>query len=221
MDLNRIEIDFIVTSGGTREPIDDVRYIGNASTGRLGAAVAGAARAKGHGVTFIHAEESALPSCREEIALSPFVTFAELKAALESRVRKARPPAVVVHAAAVADYLPDRSAGKIPSDQDELVIRMKRAEKIVDLIKTWNPDVHLVKFKLESNRTRDELLEIGRETGGKSKADWVVANDIQAISGETHPALILDSDGNHFEAGTKEEIAVRLVESVEMKLIGS
>jgi phosphopantothenoylcysteine synthetase/decarboxylase len=216
-----MQIDFIITSGGTREPIDDVRYIGNTSTGRLGAALADAAHGRGHGVTFIHARASALPACRDEITLSPYVTFEDLKAALETAVRAARPGAVVVHAAAVADYLPLPSAGKIPSDRDELVLRLKRAEKIVDRIKTWNPGIRLVKFKLESNRTRDELLEIGRSAGAKSDADWVVANDIRAISDASHHALILDSEGNHFEADTREEIAARLVASIEKKLIGS
>jgi phosphopantothenoylcysteine synthetase/decarboxylase len=208
-------IEFIVTAGGTREPIDDVRFIGNASTGRLGAAVADAAFRRGHRIRFLHAEDSALPACADHVTLKTFRTASDLKDLLRPWVEQARPPAVVVHAAAVADYVPERLPGKTPSDRPEWVIRLKRGEKIVDYIKGWNPRVALVKFKLEVGRGREELLAIAREAGLKSGADWVVANDLRSITKDRHPAFLLDASGRIEEAATKAEIAEKLVLMIE------
>jgi len=71
-------IHFIVTSGGTREPIDDVRYIGNSSTGRLGASIAQAAASRGHRVSLIHGTGSFLPSSLAGIETTRFVKAADL-----------------------------------------------------------------------------------------------------------------------------------------------
>lgn len=208
-------IHFIITAGGTREPIDEVRYIGNTSTGRLGAAIAEAAVSHGHSVQFLHGTGSAKPAVNERVELQPFVTSPDLKAALQSRVTDAPDPAVLVHAAAVADYIPEPQEGKIPSKESELVLRLKKAEKIVDFIKSWNPGIYLVKFKLESGTSPDKLREIGLEAGKKSDADLVVANDIREIHGDRHPGLIIRNDGGFVTGETKQEIAGKLVDAVE------
>ena len=208
-------IDYIITAGGTREPVDDVRFIGNISTGRLGACIADEARARGHAVRFIHGAGCCMPRCQDAIAVEGFITSEDLRRILEGRIRAARPPAVLVHAAAVSDYTPSRVEGKIPSDRDELVIRLRRAEKIVDSIKAWNRGIQLVKFKLEANCTRDDLLTRGIEAGRRSRADWVVANDTGALGGDSHFALIIRSDGSHLEARGKREIARRLLDETE------
>ena len=192
--MNRTLLRYIVTAGGTREPIDEVRYLGNVSTGRLGACIADRAAARGHEVVFLHGAGAVLPDRREEMVLVPFVTSAELEAALERAVTAARPPGVVIHAAAVADYIPERRPGKIPSRGEELVIRLRRAKKIVDSIKAWNPRLFLVKFKLEVNRTREELLAAGRDALRPSRADWVVANDLRGIGETRHQALSIRAD---------------------------
>jgi phosphopantothenoylcysteine synthetase/decarboxylase len=208
-----MRIRFIITAGGTREPIDEVRYIGNTSTGRLGAAVADEALGHGHEVVFIHGRDSALPA--GEAVLEGYTTSAELAGALERQVRAAKGPACVVHAAAVADYVPQRQGGKIPSGSETLTLVLKRAPKIVDRIKSWNPDVFLVKFKLEANRTRESLIEAGEAAGRKSGAHLVVANDVARIKGQAHPAFILRPGKEPLEAGTKAEIARLLVAEVE------
>ncbi len=67
-------IEYLITAGGTREPLDEVRYIGNLSTGRLGAAIADEAFRGGHAVRFIHGRDCCLPACSGEIALEEFTT---------------------------------------------------------------------------------------------------------------------------------------------------
>ena len=208
-----MRIRFIITAGGTREPIDEVRYIGNTSTGRLGAAVADEALSRGHEAVFIHGLGSALPA--GDAAVEGYVTSADLSGALERAVRAAKGPACVVHAAAVADYVPEKAAGKIPSSTEELTLVLKRAAKIVDRIKSWNPDVFLVKFKLEANRTREALIEAGEAAGRASGAHLVVVNDVTRIEGDAHPALILSPGKEPLEAHSKADVARLLVAEVE------
>lgn len=208
-----MQIRFIITAGGTREPIDEVRYIGNASTGRLGAAVADEALGRGHEAVFIHGRGSARPS--GEALKVGYTTSTELGAALEAQVRAATGLVCVVHAAAVADYLPRKRSGKIPSGSEALTLTLKRAPKIVDRIKSWNPEVFLVKFKLEADCTREALIEAGEAAGRKSGADLVVANDVTRIKNTEHPAIIIRPGLPPKEAGTKAEIARLLITEVE------
>jgi phosphopantothenoylcysteine synthetase/decarboxylase len=215
-----VRLHFIVTAGGTREPIDAVRYIGNFSTGRLGAFIADEALIRGHTVWFLHGPGSQIPRRSEGMHIESFTTVADLKAVLKEHVTRIKRPTVVVHAAAVADYLPEPCPGKISSDRDELVLRLKRAEKIVDSIKVWNPDLYLVKFKLESDCTHDELLQKGIAALKGSNADWVVANDTRALSEEGHAALMIRNDETFFTAKGKKVIAKRLVDEVE-RLLGT
>lgn len=214
-------IHFIITAGGTREPIDEVRYIGNSSTGRLGAAIAGEAVSRGHDVLFIHGSGSCIPMEHPRIARKPFVTSADLMAVLKQHVSQAEFPSVLVHAAAVADYIPEAREGKIPSEEEVLVLRLLKAEKIVDRIKTWNPAIILVKFKLESGCSRDQLVEIGVEAGKKSNADLVVANDIRTLHGDEHPGLIIWNDGRYEAAFGKPEIASKLVKALESIIVSA
>jgi len=152
----------------------------------------------------------------ERPKLLEFTTARDLGALLEREVRSLPEPGVVVMAAAVADYTPIPRKGKIPSESRQLVIRLERAEKIVDRIKAWNKKALLVKFKLESGRTPEELLEIGLKSASRSRADLMVLNDISGIRDGRHPAIVLRPDRElHREVEGKESIARVLVAAVE------
>jgi phosphopantothenoylcysteine synthetase/decarboxylase len=221
-------IHMIVTSGGTREPIDDVRFIGNASTGRLGACIAGEGARRGHSVVLVRARGSAHPPASPGTGgsdgprLVEFVTASDLERILETEVLRLPDPAAVIMAAAVADYSIDRVSGKIPSDGDELVLRLKKAAKIVDRVRAWKPDVLLVKFKLESGLGRDELLEAGRESARKSQADLMVLNDALQVRDGRHPAVLYwPATGRTVDLEGKESIAAAVVEALEEAVAGS
>jgi phosphopantothenate-cysteine ligase len=227
-------ISMIVTSGGTREPIDDVRYIGNASTGRLGASIAREGLRRGHFVRLVHSRDSVLPADAAEptgaglangpagLLLSEFVTAADLEGILEQEVPRLAAPAAVVMAAAVADYAPDRRSGKIPSSDDELVLRLRKTAKIVDRVKAWKPDVLLVKFKLESGREREELIAIGRESARKSRADLMLLNDAHGMREGRHPAVLFwPGSGRCLDLEGKESIAGAIVDALEELVAGS
>src|SRR6185503_8504864 len=105
----------VVSAGGTREPIDPVRYIGNRSTGKMGVALAEAALARGARVTLIAAAvEVPLPEAAELVRVE---STAQLREALEVAMRPtdAASPDALVMAAAVADFTPSAPADrKIP-----------------------------------------------------------------------------------------------------------
>jgi phosphopantothenate-cysteine ligase len=210
----------IVTAGGTREPIDSVRSITNASTGLLGAWIALTAARRGHAVTLIHAEGIALPPGWEgesdSVRRIGFVTAQGLDRTLAREVPLLQDPSAVVMAAAVADFAPVPVEGKLSSGADELVLRLKKVDKIVDKLKTWNGNALLVKFKLESNRTRDELVAIGRESARKSAADLMLLNDTEAMREGRHPAVLFwPESGRSRDVEGKEAIAAAVVDALE------
>lgn len=199
----------VITAGGTREPIDAVRYIGNSSTGALGAILAAAARDAGHEPLLIRAR-AAVPA-PDGVASVDYLTSADLAARLEEHVPGAD---VVVHAAAVADYLPVPADGKISSDRDELVLRMTRAPKLLDGLRARAPGAVIVGFKLTSGTPFDERVAIARRQLERASLDLVVVNDTAALGPEDHEAAIVSRDAVVARCRGKGEIAHALLDAV-------
>lgn len=216
------KIHFVVTAGGTKEPIDAVRYIGNRSTGRLGAAIAAEAAGRGHAVCFVHATESALPprsvmgNGEGRLRRATFVTAKDLEETLQKEVARLPDPCAVIMAAAVADFSPAPHDGKISSSRDELVLRLRKVGKIVDLVKTWKPTALLVKFKLESGGDREGLLTAGAASARQSRADLMLLNDVSALGPERHRAILFRPDrATSIDLQGKPSIARAIVSAVE------
>ena len=210
----------LVTAGPTWVKLDAVRHIGNVSSGETGAAIARELSARGASVhlllgpTRIQAPE--LPGGR----VTSFVTFDDLHRLIREEVGSGRYDALV-HAAAVSDYRPvEEVVGKIPSGEEELVIRLRRTPKIVDEVKTLDPGILLVKFKLECGRSEEELLRIARESGARSAADLVVANDLSQKQGGRHVAFLLSGGGPARRVETTSELAGALAEELTALLAG-
>ncbi|MBM3984640.1 MAG: hypothetical protein FJ296_02940 [Planctomycetes bacterium] len=193
----------LVTAGGTRERIDDARVIANTSTGRLGARLADAAAQAGHEVLLLHgvlAERPASPRVRCEA----FDASADLARLLEQHVPTAD---AVIHAAAVSDYVPVRSPGKIPSDQPELVLRLRRAPKLVDRLRDLAPGAVLVGFKLGAGGDEPALVAAAQALRERARLDWVVANDAGRTGEEDHEVLLVGPRGVAGRARGKARIA--------------
>ncbi|WP_104088390.1 phosphopantothenate--cysteine ligase family flavoprotein [Arthrobacter sp. GMC3] len=143
----------LITAGGTREPLDPVRFLGNKSSGKQGVALAEAALAAGADVTFVHAHmEVAAPAGAK---LQRVETALELRAATLAAAASAD---VVIMAAAVADFRPSNvSQGKIKKRDDT-------ADPIINLIR--NPDILLevVAHRAAANR-RQLIVGFAAETG--------------------------------------------------------
>jgi phosphopantothenoylcysteine decarboxylase/phosphopantothenate--cysteine ligase len=180
----------LVTAGGTREPIDSVRVIANTSTGRLGARIVDEAVAAGHEVLLLHATQAVLPArpCRR----AAFETHADLGRLLEQHAPQAE---AILQAAAVADYVPEAAPGKLPSDLPELVLRLRRAPKLIDGLRALNPKAWLVGFKLTAGVGEDEQVAAASALLVRARLDLVVVNDSGRTSELDHEALVVDSSG--------------------------
>jgi len=191
----------LVTAGGTREPIDSVRFVGNRSSGRMGLALAQAARARGAEVTLL-AANVALPR-PPGIACHEVTTAAELKRACEREF-----PAcdVLLMAAAVADFTPSAPVpGKLKkAGRERLQVELEpTADVLAGLAAHRRPDQTLVGFAAEHGehavaRAREKLSRKGLGLNG-SGLDAVVVNDISrqdiGFDAEVNEVTILTARG--------------------------
>jgi phosphopantothenoylcysteine decarboxylase/phosphopantothenate--cysteine ligase len=163
----------LVTAGGTREPIDDVRFLGNSSSGRMGLALARAARARGAQVTLIAANVS-LP-IPDGVALERVRTAAELKAACE---REFPGCDVLLMAAAVADFRPAAAhEGKIKkAGHSKLALELERTDDVLGALARERRDGQtLVGFAAEHGT---DAVALAREKLLAKGVDALVVNDI-------------------------------------------
>ena len=194
-------MNVLVTSGGTREPIDGVRVIANSSTGATGAALADAFFAAGFDVTLLRARNSV----KAEAAVTErfFVTVADLDRACHELL-STKHFDLVVHAAAVSDFVvesvivdgvryPTPLTGKL-SSVSKLSLDLVPGKKILPELKRYsqNPKLKLVGFKLTDGASETEITAAVAKllTAG---ADLVVQNDQQTMA--TTRAVLWDAHG--------------------------
>jgi len=203
----------LITAGPTWAPLDAVRHISNFSTGGTGLELARACAAAGADLTLLLGPGRVVPTAADRRALRivDFETFDDLHALVRAAMRE-RCYAAILHLAAVADYRPASVAKeKTASGRSEWVIRLVPTPKIVDEIKPLDPDICLVKFKLEVGRTPEALLAIAGESRARSDADLIVANDRAMFTPTRHPAWILDADGVLAQTETRAELCDALI----------
>lgn len=172
----------LISSGGTQEPIDDVRVISNKSTGKTAAALADQFITNGFMVTYLAAENAKLPTFECEV-----VKFTDFHS-LEEKLRELLPQnySTFIHTAAVSDYSVVPSDGKINSNSEELTLKLKRNPKLINLVKKLNANIKLIGFKLTS--TTDEKLVNEKVTKlfEQAKCDIVVHNDWSTVKSDKH-----------------------------------
>lgn len=178
----------VVTAGGTQEPIDPVRYISNRSSGKMGYALAEAARDRGATVTLITAPVS-LPE-PVGVNIVRVSTAEEMRRAVEDATSGAH---AVIMAAAVADYRPVKTAkDKIKKGKPRLTLDLERTPDIVGTVKG---DFIKVGFAAESS----DLMENARKKLRQKDLDLIVANDITAtdsgFGADTNRVVIIDRKG--------------------------
>jgi phosphopantothenate---cysteine ligase (CTP) len=202
----------LITAGGTREPIDDVRVLTNLSTGRFGAAIAHALVARGVEVTLLAGRALAdhpdwIPP---QARVIPYTSFRDLDQRLRDAL--ATPPDLLFMAAAVSDYSPTATAGKLSSDGDTLTLHLTRNPKLLKTLRDRCPDSYLIGFKLLSGATDDELTRVARRQAESCGLDLTLANDLQHLDSDRHPALLVPPTGPVTAiTGTKRESADQLV----------
>ena len=202
----------VVSAGGTREPLDPVRFLGNRSSGRQGVALARTAHARGARVTLVAANiDVPLPAGVD-------VVHAETGAELRDAVRAAAKDAdVVVMAAAVADFRPRTSAeSKIKKQPDGAPTVLELVETVDILAELGahrlRPGQVVVGFAAETGDETGSVLEHGRAKARRKGADLLVVNAVGGGRGfgtEVNDVTILDGTGAVVAeaAGSKVEVA--------------
>jgi phosphopantothenoylcysteine decarboxylase / phosphopantothenate---cysteine ligase len=204
----------LVSAGGTREPLDAVRFVGNRSSGRMGVAIAAEARRRGADVTLLGANLAVAAPAGVELVETP--TAADLEREALARAAAAD---VVVMAAAVADYRPaEPLAAKRPKDTASWTLEL---EPTADVLSALGADRRegrlLVGFAAE---TGEEGLERAREKLARKGADLFVLNDVSrsdiGFDAYENEVTLLTSTGERTVAkAPKDEIAAAILDEVE------
>ncbi len=209
-DLDGVRV--LVTAGGTREPIDAVRFVGNRSSGRMGFALADAAAARGAAVTVV-AANVALPR-------NAAVDYVDVETAAQLRDACRRDFDVLLMAAAVADYRPARTeAGKIKKDVqgEALALELERTTDVLAELSAHRRDGQtLVGFAAEAGAG---AVAYGRDKLQRKGLDAVVVNDISAPgigfdTPENEVTLITATDERAVPKGAKALVADAILDMV-------
>ncbi|BDG07249.1 bifunctional phosphopantothenoylcysteine decarboxylase/phosphopantothenate--cysteine ligase CoaBC [Anaeromyxobacter paludicola] len=211
----------VVTAGPTREPIDPVRFVSNPSTGKMGYAIARAARRRGAEVVLVSGPVSLEPP--PGVKVVRVGAAEELARALLAEVDAAD---LVVAAAAVSDYRPKR-----PSDR-----KLKKSDGEESIVFTRTPDALLAAGERFAGRAgapvlvgfaaeTEDLVENARGKLARKRLDLVVANQVGApgagFGGDRNAVLLVEAAGTPREvAGTKDEVAEAILDRA-VELLGA
>jgi phosphopantothenoylcysteine decarboxylase/phosphopantothenate--cysteine ligase len=202
----------LVTAGGTREPIDPVRFVGNRSSGKQGHALAEEARARGAEVVLVTTADLAVPPGVEVVRVE---TAADLADAVLDRAPTSQ---VVVMAAAVADFRPKEPGDrKLKKDEGvpELILE-PTTDVLAELGRRRNPDQTLVGFAAETHDVEQEA----RAKLDRKRIDLVVANDVAApatgFAHDTNEVVMIDAGGrvHHVPLTHKRSVARAVFDAV-------
>ncbi|ASJ04711.1 bifunctional phosphopantothenoylcysteine decarboxylase/phosphopantothenate--cysteine ligase CoaBC [Thermococcus barossii] len=201
----------LVTAGATREYIDPIRYITNASSGKMGVAIAEEADFRGAEVTLIRTKESVPSFVENQIEIE---TVEEMLRAIEGELR-AKKYDIVVLAAAVSDFrVKNKAETKIKSGKS-LTLELEPTPKIIDRVKKLQPDVFLVGFKAETGLSEEELVEAARKQINRAGSDLVVANTLKAFGSDENEVLLVTRDAvKKLPRMSKRELAERLWDEI-------
>lgn len=206
-------MNVLVTAGPTREPIDEVRFLTNRSTGKMGYALAEAARDAGHKVILVSGPVSL--AAPPGIALVAVESAAEMAEAVKSRAPQM---ALVIMCAAVADYRPKQVfSGKMKKRDGDLVLELERTEDILYSLGRIKPDGQLlVGFAAET----DQLLANAAEKLKRKNLDWICANDVGrsdiGFGSDKNRVTLLGRNGRVYDIGpdTKRAVADAILKIV-------
>lgn len=195
-------MNILITGGGCREAIDNVRCVTNTSTGRTSSAIADYFVSRGANVTLLAAATAIKP--RSDCRVRTFVSGEDLGNLLQQELSTTDYD-MVIHAAAVSDFVPQTiimdgvevpagPEGKIPSGSS-MTITFRAAPKLADRLKGWAKAAGrklpvVVCFKLTSGAAAEKVQSACRAILERGAADFVVANDILHITGDRHPFAV-------------------------------
>lgn len=210
----------LVTAGGTVERIDPVRYISNDSSGKMGFALARAARAMGADVTLIAARTDIAPPQDADIEVIRVESAKQMYEAVAGRFGGAD---VLVQAAAVADYRPKQAAeAKIKKSGDNMVLELVKTTDILETLGKAKTKQFVIGFAAETGNAegyaRDKLV--------RKNLDLIVANDVTLAGAgfgtDTNIVSVYDAEGLVFDLplASKDEVARKVLATAAGRLNG-
>jgi phosphopantothenoylcysteine decarboxylase / phosphopantothenate---cysteine ligase len=204
----------LVTAGGTREPLDAVRYLGNRSSGRMGVALAEAARKRGAAVTLLAAHLSVQPPKGVDVVHTPTA-----QAMHDAAVAHANDADIVLMAAAVADYRPEAQTDEKRAKDDSpwQVTLAPTADILSDLSARRENGQVLVGFAADHG---EPGLARAREKLNRKRVDLVVYNDVSrddiGFDSDENEVVVIDASGEQKLAkAAKDQIAAAIVDRAE------
>ena len=222
-------LSFVITAGATREPIDNIRYITNASSGKMGVALADVAVSRGaERVCLIHGPGVAIPDSFKgdrRVEISSVVTSEQMLETVLSKLETEKFD-VMISAAAPSDYTPvSPASGKISTaEHPNLSLQLQATKKIISAVKAKFPQVFVIAFKAEYSLKDMDLKRRALETFRSSGCDLVIANNVGrddiGFGSDFNEVLIVTTKGEtkHLPRATKNEIAGGILDIVLGKI---
>jgi phosphopantothenoylcysteine decarboxylase/phosphopantothenate--cysteine ligase len=219
--LSKKDLDgkkILVTAGPTREYIDEIRFVSNNSSGKMGIEVAKECAARGANVILIHGK--CMVKIPDYLNTIEVVSSKDFINNVKSEL-KINDYDFFFCAAAISDYSPSNCVeGKISSDDvKELQISMRLTPKIIDEARRVNHKVFMVAWKAETNISRSQLIDRAYDRLQRSEADMIVANDVGrediGFESRDNEIYIVDKEKHitHVEKNSKRYIASKIVDA--------
>lgn len=198
----------LIIGGGSSEPIDDVRVITNKSSGFMATSLSETAFAMGAEVELWLGNAIHKPG--EWIKTNRFSTLTELK----KMVKRMKPYDAVIMPAALSDFIPSQTKGKLNSSKS-ITLKMKKAPKIISSVRKKHKGL-LYAFKLASRISDSELIKKA-ETLLKN-SDCVIANYSDAMGSKDSKVAIVDKQNSEWVTGSKRDISKRILEKIASEI---
>lgn len=223
----------LITSGGTKEYIDEVRVLTNISTGKLGALIAqefdsynnsSSREMRLHPVPlydihFVYVKGSEIPLAWDKKNLHLYEVI-DVQSVYNVMKKLVPDMDVVIHPMAVSDFGFTRIDTKLKSNDPESFIeslknRIYQTPKILSFIKKWNPNCFLISFKFENNITNDELIDIAYKSLKSNNCDLVIANDKAEMKKQMkHISYFINKNKEIKQIEDKENIAKEIIKYI-------
>lgn len=229
----------LLTSGGTKVPIDKVRSITNMSSGTFGSAICEVFLRQGAHVDFVMAEGSKTPfelrlngeervdirqfedwrgfvkQYRDQYKAHTYKTFNEYVWAMSKLIAQEKYD-IIILAAAVSDYgVANYVDGKVRSSS-ALEIQLEPLPKVISGVRSMQPDAYFVGFKLLVNSQDEELIAAAQQSLQSNSCNMIVANDLRDIQQNDHRLLIVTNEAvlEKKKSGTTKSLAQELLNAI-------
>ena len=198
----------LIIGGGSSEPIDDVRVITNKSSGFMATSLSETAFAMGAEVELWLG--NAIHEPGGWIKTNRFSTLTELK----NMVKRMKPYDAVIMPAALSDFIPSKTKGKLDSSES-ITLKMKKAPKIISNVRKKHKGL-LYAFKLASRISDSELIK--KAEALLKNSDCVIANYSDAMGSKDSKAAIVDKENSEWVTGSKRDISKIILEKIASEI---